>query len=98
MRKNEEKLKNEDNDFFVSFIDEEGRRNNFEILAVLEYEGRDYAVMLPEEDSPAYNGLLYVFEVVEELDSGTDTYMGVEDDAVIEGVYEMFMREVEKMG
>ena len=91
-------LKNEDNEFFVSFTDENGKANNFEILAVIEFEGRDYAVMLPEEDSPAYNGLLYVFEVVEELDSATDTYVGVEDDRVIEGVYELFMREVEKMG
>ena len=91
-------LKNEDNEFFVSFTDENGKANNFEILAVIEFEGRDYAVMLPEEDSPAYNGLLYIFEVVEELDSATDTYVGVEDDRVIEGVYELFMREVEKMG
>ena len=68
----------------------------FEILAVLEFNGADYAVMLPENDSPAYNGLLYVFEVVEELDSDTDTYIGVEDEEVIKAVYDLFMDEVEK--
>jgi len=86
-----------DSDFFVSFTDEQGRENHFEILAVIEYKGTDYAVMLPENDSPSYNGLLYIFEVVEELDSDTDTYIGVENDDIINAVYEMFMDEVEKM-
>ena len=85
-----------DSEFFVSFTDENGSVNNFEILAVIEYRGADYAVMLPENDRPAYNGLLYVFEVVEELDSDTDTYIGVEDEEVIKAVYDLFMDEVEK--
>lgn len=89
-------MKNENsNEYFVSFTDEQGRENHFEILAVIEYNGSDYAVMLPENDSPAYNGLLYIFEVVEELDSDTDTYIGVEDESIIKAVYEMFMQELE---
>ena len=87
----------ENDEYFVSFTDEQGRANNFEILAVIEYEGRDYAVMLPEDGSPSYNGLLYIFEIAEELDSDTDTYIGVEDQDVIDAVYGMFMDEVEKM-
>lgn len=79
-----------DNDFFVSFTDENGIANNFEILAVLEYNGTDYAVMLPEKDSPSYNGKVYIFEVAEELDSDTDTYIGVADEKIIEGVYDLF--------
>ncbi len=90
-------LKNEDNEFFVSFTDENGVANNFEILAELEFEGREYAVMLPEVGSPSENGLLYVFEIVEELDSDTDTFVGVDDQRVIDGVYDLFMREAEKL-
>ena len=86
----------EDKEFFVSFTDEQGRANNFEILAVIEYEGTDYAVMLPEHDSPSYNGKLYIFEIAEELDSPTDTYIGVEDQSVIDAVYELFMNELLK--
>ena len=86
----------ENNEYFVSFTDEQGRANNFEILAVIEYEGVDYAVMLPEDGSPAYNGLLYIFEIAEELDSDTDTYIGVEDQSVIDAVYAMFLDEAEK--
>ena len=87
-----------DSEFFVSFTDEMGRENNFEILAVLEFEGRDYAVMLPEEGSPSENGMLYIFEVAEELDADTDTYLGVDDQRIIDGVYELFLREAEKLG
>ncbi|MCH5197553.1 MAG: DUF1292 domain-containing protein [Oscillospiraceae bacterium] len=91
-------MKNTDSsEFFVSFTDEQGRENHFEILAVIEYKGADYAVMLPDNNSPAYNGLLYIFEVVEELDSETDTYIGVEDESIIKAVYEMFIEEAEKM-
>ena len=85
-----------DDVFFVSFTDEQGRANNFEILAVIEYQGVDYAVMLPENDSPSYNGMVYVFEVVEELDSDTETYMGVEDQSVIDAVYALFLEEAAK--
>lgn len=91
-------LKNEDNEFFVSFTDELGRVNNFEILAVIEFEGVDYAVMLPEKGSPAENGMLYIFEIEEELDSDTDTYIGVEDQRVIDGVYELFLQEAQRLG
>ncbi len=86
-----------DNEFFVSFTDEQGRENHFEILAVLEFNGADYAVMLPENDSPSYNGMVYVFEVVEELDSDTDTYVGVADQSVIDAVYELFLKEAERL-
>ncbi len=90
-------MKNPANDeFFVSFTDEQGRANNFEILAVIEYNGVDYAVMLPENDSPSYNGMVYVFEVAEELDSDTETYLGVEDQSVIDAVYGMFLDEVQR--
>ncbi len=84
-------------DFFVSFTDENGVENHFEILAVIEYQGTDYAVMLPEEGSPSYNGMVYVFEIAEELDSDTDTYLGVEDEAVIEAVYDLFCDEVRRL-
>ena len=87
----------EQNEFFVSFTDENGIENNFEILAVIEYRGKDYAVMLPEKDSPSYNGMVYVFEIAEELDSDTDTYIGVDDDAVIGAVYDLFCEEVKRM-
>lgn len=81
----------EENENIMKFTDEEGNIVTFEILDCIEYEGRDYAVLLPEEGSEYENGMVYIFEVVEELDSDTDTYLGVEDDAVIEAVYNKFM-------
>lgn len=77
----------------VGFIDEEGRENRFYVLANIVWEGAEYAVMLPEPGSPAENGMYYIFEVIEELDSDTDTYRGVEDQTVIDAVYRIFCEE-----
>lgn len=78
-------------DNIMKFTDEAGNIVTFEILDCIEYEGKDYAVLLPEEGSEYDNGMVYIFEVAEELDSDTDTYLGVEDEAIIEAVYGKFM-------
>lgn len=80
-----------DRENIMKFTDEEGNVVIFEILDCIEYQGKEYAVLLPEEGSPEDNGMVYIFEIAEELDSDTDTYLGVEDQSVIDGVYELFM-------
>lgn len=76
----------------LAFEDQDGNIVKFEIYDVIEYQGKDYAVLLPEEGSPEDNGLFYVFEVVQELDSDTDTYLGIEDQAVIDAVFDLFQK------
>ena len=80
----------EDAPELLAFTDQDGNVVKFQICDCIEYEGRDYAVLLPEEGSEEDNGMVYIFEVVEELDSDTDTYVGVEDQSVIDAVYEIF--------
>lgn len=75
----------------MQFQDEAGNVYTFDILDVIEYEGRDYAVLLPEEGSELDNGMAHIFEVVEELDSETDTYLGIDDQALIDAVYAKFL-------
>ena len=75
----------------MQFKDDEGNVYTFEILDVIEYEGKDYAVLLPEEGSELDNGMVHIFEVAEELDSDTDTYLGIDDQAVIDAVYAKFL-------
>ena len=81
----------EENENLMKFTDENGNIVTFEILDCIEYDGKEYAVLLPEEGSPEDNGMVYIFEIAEELDSDTDTYLGVEDQAVIDAVYAKFM-------
>ncbi len=75
----------------MRFQDEEGNDYVFEILDVIEHEGKEYAVLLPEEGSELDNGMVHIFEVAEELDSDTDTYLGIDDQAVIDAVYAKFL-------
>ena len=75
----------------MQFRDENGDVYVFEILDVIDYNGKDYAVLLPEEGSELDNGMAHIFEVAEELDSDTDTYLGIEDQAVIDAVYARFL-------
>ena len=75
----------------LEFEDENGNVEKYEFLDVIPYKGTDYAVLLPvtENEDEAVN--VYIFEIVEELDSDTDTYLGIDDQRVIDEVYRLFL-------
>lgn len=77
----------------LEFEDENGNVEKYEFLDMIEYKGADYAVLLPatENEDEAVN--VYIFEVVEELDSDTDTYVGLDDQQLIDEVYAVFMEK-----
>lgn len=81
----------EEEPVMMKFTAEDGTVVNFELLDEIEYEGSSYAVLLPEEGSEFDNGMVHIYEIVEELDSDTDTYMGVDDQAVVDAVFAKFM-------
>ena len=80
---------------WMTFQDENGEEYLFALLGVVEYEGREYAVTLPEPGCPFDNGLVHIFEIAEELDSDTDTFLGIDDPAVVDAVYQIFLDETE---
>ncbi len=74
---------------FFEFVDEEGNVEKFEILGFVEFEGSDYVALLPESD----DSQVHILEVVEELDSEYDTYLGIDDQELVDKVYAKFMEE-----
>lgn len=74
---------------FFEFVDEEGNVEKFEILGFIEFEGKDYVALLPEGDDVQ----VHILEVVEELDSEYDTYLGIDDQELVDRIYEKFMEE-----
>lgn len=74
---------------FFEFVDEDGNVEKFEILGFIEFEGSDYVALLPEKD----DSQVHILEVVEELDSEYDTYLGIDDQALVDKIYEKFMEE-----
>lgn len=73
--------------------DEEGNVYKFEMLAVIEYEGADYALFLPVDSQGANAELVHIFLIEENLDSDEDNYVGIEDEGVINAVYNIFMEK-----
>ena len=74
---------------FFEFVDEEGNVEKFEIFGFIEFEGNDYVALLPENDDTQ----VHILEVVEELDSDYDTYLGIDDQDLVDKIYAKFMEE-----
>jgi uncharacterized protein YrzB (UPF0473 family) len=67
--------------------DEEGNEIEFELADKVVYEGHEYVVLLPlaEDDSG-----IVILEVEEGDGEEGDLYMDVEDEAVLNAVFDMF--------
>lgn len=77
----------------ITLTDEEGNVEDFEVLDEIEYEGSDYVVLYPysEDENDEGDGYAVILEVIEELDSDEDTYAGIEDQALVDKIYDIFM-------
>ena len=74
------------------FQDEDGNIEKFEILDYIEYDNRDFAILLPVSEKEE-EVQVHVLEVIEELDSDYDTYVGIEDQELVDKVYNIFMEK-----
>lgn len=76
----------------ITLTDEEGNDVEFEFLDLVEYQGGEYVVLLPvdgEEDEAADE--VVILRVEENPDDPEqENYVGVEDDATLEAVFEVF--------
>ena len=82
---NEELLQEEESSI-LTLTDENGEDMDFEYLDCIEYEGKEYLVLLPaEEDSNE----IVILEV-EPVDEENENYLAVEDEAVLDAVYTIF--------
>ena len=91
MDENNEEL--EDN--IVTLKDEDGNDVNFEFLDLIEYEGEEYIVLLPAEEvenEEADEVVILKTEKLEDSEENSDeeTYVSVEDEDVLNAVFEIF--------
>ena len=71
---------------FITLTDENGVETEFEFMECIEYQGKEYLVLLPVDEESAEVVILEVVPVDEE----TEDYVSVEDEAVLEAVYAIF--------
>ena len=86
-------MENMENDNIIVLTDEDGIDVEFEFCASVEYEGNDYVVLLPTEDD---DGEVVILQVMEDENASEDdevTYVGVDDDDVLQAVFDLFKEQ-----
>ena len=76
---------NEEEQELLTLTDENGNETTFEYLDVIEYEGKEYLLLLPTDDS----GEIVILEI-EPVDEENENYLSVEDEATLEAVFAIF--------
>ena len=70
----------------LTLTDENGADVEFEYLDCIEYEGKEYLILLPVEGEEAE---IVILEV-EPVDEENENYLAVTDEAVLDAVYTIF--------
>lgn len=85
---NEEEMNN-----IVTLKDEDGNDVNFEFLDLIEYEGNEYIVLLPEEEveESEDSGEVVILKLEKNAeDSEEESYVSVDDEEVLNKVFDIF--------
>ena len=83
---NEEILQEEEQSNILTLTDENGNDVDFEYLDSIDYEGKEYLVLMPaQEDSNE----IVILEV-QPVDEENENYLSVSDEAVLDAVYDIF--------
>ena len=70
----------------LTLTDENGKEENFEYLDCLEYQGKEYLLLLPEDELETQVVILEV----EPVDEENENYLSVNDEKILDAVYGLF--------
>ncbi len=80
---NEELLQEEESSI-ISLTDENGEVTEFEYMDCITYQDIEYLVLMPLDEDTV------VILQVEPVDEENENYLGVEDEQILEAVYDIF--------
>lgn len=83
---NNELLQEEEQSSILTLTDENGEDTEFEYLDCIEYEGKEYLVLMPADEITTE---IVILEV-EPVDEENENYLSVSDEAVLDAVYGIF--------
>ena len=83
MENNETLIPEEEESNLLSLTDENGQETVFEYLDVIEYQGKEYLILLPVEDE---DGQVVILEI-EPVDEETENYLSVSDENLLNAVH-----------
>ena len=84
-----EDMNNEELDNIIILNDEEGNEAEFEFLDLIEYEGEEYVVLLPVEESEDA-GEVVILKLEDTESEDEESYVSVDDEEVLNKVFEIF--------
>lgn len=70
----------------LTLTDENGKEEQFEYLDCVQYEGKEYLLLLPADELETQ---VVVLEI-EPVDEENENYISVTDEAVLDAVYDIF--------
>ena len=76
----------EEESSILTLTDENGNDEDFEYLDCIEYEGKEYLVLMPEDELETQ---IVILEV-EPVDEDNENYLAVEDEELLNAVYGIF--------
>lgn len=76
-------------DNIITLKDEVGNDVKFEFLDLIEYDGTEYVVLLPVEESDE-SGEVVILKLEESENEDEESYVGVEDQDVLDAVFAIF--------
>lgn len=79
----------EEFDPIITLTDADGNDVEYEFLDVVEYNGHEYAVVLPVADD---DGLVVILRI-EPVDDEQEAYIGVDDEDEAEAVFQLFKEQ-----
>ncbi|MCR4862277.1 MAG: DUF1292 domain-containing protein [Ruminococcus sp.] len=82
----------EDNENYITLTDDDGKDISFEILDTIEYKERIFAVLLPFEDT---DDEVVILEVIPAEDPEYDDFVSVDDEELLNEVFEEFKKKNE---
>lgn len=84
-----EDTNNEEFDNIIMLNDEEGNEVEFEFLDLIEYEGEEYVVLLPVEESDDA-GEVVILKLEDTESEDEESYVSVDDDELLNKLFEIF--------
>jgi len=79
-------LPEEEESSVLTLTDENGEDMEFEYLDCIEYEGKEYLVLMPAEEE---SNEIVILEI-EPVDEDNENYLAVEDEQTLNAVYAIF--------
>ena len=81
----------EDVNQVITLVDDNGNEIDFFFLDVIEYDGKEYAALIPVDESEDGDEVT-ILEAKRNADGEFDDMIGTSDEAVLNAVFELFIK------